>query len=434
MPKPGSLDVTFAISDKLATPTINYATIKFKSGDFKPELLMSLPDVNRLPQTLEDVLAGNVETVQQLIDMGPLERAAMPFTGTLKPSALTGEGGATSAFSYDWPDGGRSKSQILGNLPGYSSAAGGASAPSAGGPPRASALQQTKLTRTLESLIEADKKFSRQAKREVDALEESLKTMHDYFEKLERDIRKEQREIERQLANKDAMEKQIGYLRERIATLTEERRQTTVSVITGAVSTKAHYAEEIQYLEELNVECARQIDGTKDTNSMLEKHYHAMDLQVTKLEQARREVGAEIRTEKDTIQREERENAQLKTNIENLNRKLLLANYNQGLAAVPATSGGNNQVTSDGLFVSVAKPPATAGAMMVGQGGLGGTSKRRGEENPGNDFNTNSDKATHSWAGMLTSAGNLPGSAASLGGNTKSMPRTYPAAFDREGV
>jgi hypothetical protein len=55
----------------------------------------------------------------------------------------------------------------------------------------------SRLSRALESLIEADKKLSSQAKREVDVLEDNVKTLNDYFEKLQRDVEKDARQVEK---------------------------------------------------------------------------------------------------------------------------------------------------------------------------------------------------------------------------------------------
>ncbi|CAD7929837.1 unnamed protein product [Amoebophrya sp. A25] len=330
--------------------------------------------------------------------------------------------------------------------------------------------EETVSATYLEDIAEADKRLARRAQQEVDAMEETLRTLNDKFEMLERDVRSAQREIERKSEQIAEREREKGFLKQRLNTLVEERRALTVSAFSASsTSRKGYFADETAYLEEAIQGQVYYLENAKEANVMLEKQFHQADAHLEQLERQRRELEKESTMEKEALKREERENSTLKITLDTLQRKISVVNTNLALQQaegsgagailttvpnlgaqrfpVPSSSGNiGSGGFSSGEFeasraaaagfgaesaASIRPPPSTSAAGGVGSGadfgpGAGSSRKEASEELAA--------MGGHSWSGFLIGDKTESG--------VKEQPTTgaakprsvLPRVFEREGV
>lgn len=293
----------------------------------------------------------------------------------------------------------------------------------------------------LDDIMEADRRITKTLSQEVDGLELTLKSLNDQFERLEGDLRSAQREIERKNAQHQDLVKQGEYMSGRLTNLTEERRIATVTGMNQSKEKKVHLGEEMMFLEDVLGEALKHVDGITDVNAILEKHFHAADLQLQSLEKQRREIVSQIATEKEALKKDERENSRLKTGLESLQRKLLIVNSNLTRQQTDLIMSPKNRVSISELN----KLDGGRGTFSPKCRGAPGAENSSAYSSGFSKYSSNTahnpreqEPIGHSWAGLLKGSSNSlsdgTGGGHDAGLLQPARRNLMPRSFDREGV
>lgn len=169
----------------------------------------------------------------------------------------------------------------------------------------------------LEALIEADKRLVQQLKRDIDALDEELGRLEEACQFEEDEVKREEADSEGMRQESQHFVQQLEVSQRQLNGLKVEH-QVCCSQGVSLWRDRAHYGNEIAFLNRLLDEGMRDTQALQQSIEYLEKSNHSLIAHTKSLEAVRREVLEQVWTEKASFRKEQTETNHVKQVLEAL--------------------------------------------------------------------------------------------------------------------
>lgn len=171
-----------------------------------------------------------------------------------------------------------------------------------------------------EAVIEADRTVSQQLRRDVDGLEEELRHVRETQDHLEQQVRKEADESKRLKSQQQQLERQLGVSKNSLVEHREDRRAVNLESI-SLRRDRDHFADELAFLQRMSEEEEKTLESHRNSNQFLEKSCKSLEAHTQQLELERKEVLRQVAKERELARHEERQNAEIKNQLERMQRE-----------------------------------------------------------------------------------------------------------------
>ncbi|PFH35028.1 EF hand domain-containing protein [Besnoitia besnoiti] len=172
----------------------------------------------------------------------------------------------------------------------------------------------------LESVVETDKRLSEILRSEVDGDAEEIEEVRELRVLLETELLAEKKELARQIDRKRDFALQLEDEKIKLEQLKEERRKIEFERL-GIERDLAHYMEELLFLRGQVDDMQRDIDSLHQTNQTLLAAHRHQQIQAQNLHATRLQAQEQLKSEREALQKEEREIAELKTLLSRMRRE-----------------------------------------------------------------------------------------------------------------
>lgn len=206
-----------------------------------------------------------------------------------------------------------------------------------------------------ESIIAADREVSRQLRREVDDLHEELRQVQEACLQLERQVAKEQGDVEALSGEKGRLERQLRDAKQHLIELRDDRRAVNLESL-SLRRDRGHFAEELAFLKRLAQDEEETLEALRRANGFLERSYRDLEGHTELLEQQRRELLIQVTKEREQVRLDERENGEMRNKLERLRRELLAVTSERREANVREHRIREMQTIGQPAFASNGRP------------------------------------------------------------------------------
>jgi len=170
------------------------------------------------------------------------------------------------------------------------------------------------------AVIEADRTVSQQLRRDVDELEEELQQVRETNDQLEQQVRQEVDESKRLTSQQQQVKRQLEVSKSRLVEHREDRRAINLESI-SLRRDRDHFADELAFLQRMSDEEEKTLEAHRNANQFLEKSCKSLEAHTQQLELERREVLRQIASEKELARHEERQNAEMRNQLDRMQRE-----------------------------------------------------------------------------------------------------------------
>ncbi|KEP67688.1 UNVERIFIED_CONTAM: EF hand domain-containing protein [Hammondia hammondi] len=172
----------------------------------------------------------------------------------------------------------------------------------------------------LESVVETDKRLSDILRADVDGDAEEIEEVRELRILLEAELLAEKKELARQIDRKRDFALQLEDEKVKLEQLKEERKKIEFERI-GIERDLSHYVEELLFLRGQVDDMQRDIDALHQANQTLVATHRHQQIQAQNLHATRLQAQEQLRGEREALQKEEREIAELKALLSRMRRE-----------------------------------------------------------------------------------------------------------------
>ena len=164
-----------------------------------------------------------------------------------------------------------------------------------------------------------DGKLARKLRDEVDQLDTELRRLQDADVKLEQQAAHESRECERLRSQKQVLERELAEDKQKLQQLQDARSNANLESL-SLRRDRNHLSHELVFLRQVAENDEEMLLMLRQSNQYLEASYRNLESNSEVLQEIRKEVQAEIAKERELLQLDQRQYAELKATLEQLSR------------------------------------------------------------------------------------------------------------------
>lgn len=171
----------------------------------------------------------------------------------------------------------------------------------------------------LQLVANFDGKLARKLRDEVDQLDTELRRLQDADVKLEQHAAHESRECERLLSQKQILERELAEDKQKLQQLQDARSNANLESL-SLRRDRNHLSHELAFLRQVAENDEEMLLMLRQSNQYLEASHRNLESNSEMLKEIRKEVQVEIAKEREQLQLDQRQYAELKATLEQLSR------------------------------------------------------------------------------------------------------------------
>ncbi|CAE7537607.1 Epidermal growth factor receptor substrate 15 [Symbiodinium microadriaticum] len=171
----------------------------------------------------------------------------------------------------------------------------------------------------LQLVANFDGKLARKLRDEVDQLDTELRRLQDADVKLEQQAAHESRECERLLSQKQILERELAEDKQKLQQLQDARSNANLESL-SLRRDRNHLSHELAFLRQVAENDEEMLLMLRQSNQYLEASHRNLESNSEMLKEIRKEVQVEIAKEREQLQLDQRQYAELKATLEQLSR------------------------------------------------------------------------------------------------------------------
>ena len=171
----------------------------------------------------------------------------------------------------------------------------------------------------LQSVSKFDGKLARKLRDEVDQLDSELRRLQDTDVKFEQQAAQESRDCERLLAERLNLERELAEQKQKLQQLQDARSSANLESL-ALRRDRNHLSHELVFLRQVAENDEEMLLVLKQSNQYLEASYRSLESNSDVLKEIRREIQAQIAKEREQLELDQRQYAEVKKTLEQLTR------------------------------------------------------------------------------------------------------------------
>merc|ERR1712007_173280 len=154
----------------------------------------------------------------------------------------------------------------------------------------------------------------------VDEREDELQQVREVLMQYQRQVQSAQRDGEHLLDQRRQLDRKVADMKDQLSELHDARRSMNLKSVSMRRDC-AHFMGELKFLQNMSEQEERSLETLRSSNQILEKACRSLEVHIEQLERQRKEVIVQVAQDKDIVRQEERYNAEMRNQVERMQRE-----------------------------------------------------------------------------------------------------------------